>query len=274
MAHVQTRNEVRFPLWVLLDPREQTPALLLALLLGLLLAGLGMWQFGVPLWQATLATVGLLLVPVLLKWRIDLQRLGPIATILGVLVAAQGFHTLEHIAQWIEFHLLNWTAAASTGLISVANAEWIHFAWNWVVLAVIVYLMKNGARNMGFWLLLTWATLHTLEHTYIIARYIMIARQLQELGFAPSNAFQLSQSLPGILGRDGWLARSPLTQGTYFCRIPGLTTAPRLDVHFWWNAGEFLLLLLGAHRYLKTYLSAPRSTNSTLNKVEEIHAKD
>ena len=53
-----------------------------------------------------------------------------------------------------------------------------------------------------------------------------------------------------MLGRDGWLARSGVTQGTFLCRLPGLTTATRLDVHFWWNVGELTLLLLAAHAFL------------------------
>jgi hypothetical protein len=59
-----------------------------------------------------------------------------------------------------------------------------------------------------------------------------------------------AQGLPGVLGRDGWLARSPASQGTFLCRLPGLTTATRLDVHFWWNIGEITLLLLAGNTFL------------------------
>jgi hypothetical protein len=60
-----------------------------------------------------------------------------------------------------------------------------------------------------------------------------------------------AQGLPGVLGRDGWLARSQATQGTFLCRLPGVTTANRLDVHFWWNMGEIGLLLIAADRFLR-----------------------
>jgi hypothetical protein len=60
-----------------------------------------------------------------------------------------------------------------------------------------------------------------------------------------------AQGLPGIVGRDGWLARSEWTRSTWICGIPGITTAVRLDVHFWWNAIEMALILAGAHVFLR-----------------------
>ena len=78
-----------------------------------------------------------------------------------------------------------------------------------------------------------------------MARYVMVLQDLRTLGVANVAA----QGLPGILGRDGWLATSAVTQGTFICRMPGLTTAVRLDVHFWWNIGETTLLLLAGNRY-------------------------
>jgi hypothetical protein len=58
--------------------------------------------------------------------------------------------------------------------------------------------------------------------------------------------------LPGIFGRDGWLARSAWTQGTFLCSIPGLTTATRLDLHFYWNTVEVLLLAPAAAEFLRS----------------------
>jgi hypothetical protein len=74
-----------------------------------------------------------------------------------------------------------------------------------------------------------------------------VLNELGQLGVTGITA----QGLPGILGRDGWLARSELTRGTFLCNLPGLTTASRLDVHFWWNVGETALLLLAGHSYLR-----------------------
>ena len=65
-----------------------------------------------------------------------------------------------------------------------------------------------------------------------------------------------AQGLPGILGEGGWLAHSELTRGTFISRLPGLATAVRLDIHFWWNMGEFTLLLLATVTYLHKIIPA------------------
>jgi hypothetical protein len=166
--------------------------------------------------------------------------------LLSILLAAQGFHSVEHLIQWVQFHMWGWSARESTGLLSAANAEWVHFVWNWTVLVVLLGLCWGRVRNVWFWLLPGWATLHTLEHTYMFVRYLDVLAELRRMGFPALTA----QGLPGVLGRDGWLARSPVTQGSFFCRLPGVTTAPRLDIHFWWNTGEMVLLLLAGNTYL------------------------
>jgi hypothetical protein len=132
--------------------------------------------------------------------------------------------------------------------VSAANAEWVHFVWNWGVLIVILLLIVKGKmRNVWAYGLLVVAGLHAIEHTYTFVRHIQVLQELQQLGVTNLTA----QGLPGIVGRDGWLARSPITQGTFLCTLPGLTTAIRLDVHFWWNAIEMVLMLAAAHVFLR-----------------------
>lgn len=244
----------RLPLLALMHPREQTPWVLAALALGLAASATAMRVAGLPLWGATALLLALLLIPGALKWRADARRYGPTATLLGVLLAAQGSHAIEHIVQWAQYHLLHWSARAATGLLSPANAEWVHFVWNWLVLLAVVALIRGGMRNGWAWLLLAWAAAHTFEHSYLMARHLMVLSELGQLGVGGVSA----QGLPGILGRDGWLARSELTRGTFLCRLPGLTTASRLDVHFWWNVGETALLLLAGHIYLRGAWAPPR----------------
>jgi hypothetical protein len=168
--------------------------------------------------------------------------------LLIVLLAAQGFHSIEHMVQVVQFHVLHLPLAASTGLISAANAEWIHFAWNWSVVAVVLTLIGRGMRSVWVGLLLVWSVAHGLEHAYLLVQYLQVQQELGRLGFASLPA----QGLPGVLGHDGWLARSSATQGTFLCTVPGLATAPRLDVHFWWNAGEMALLLAVATRFFRS----------------------
>ena len=160
----------------------------------------------------------------------------------------QGFHGIEHLAQFFQNHVLGLNLRASNGLLSPANAEWVHFIWNWAVLLTIVALMVSGhLRNVAGYALLMWTAAHTLEHTYLMVRYLQILDELKAVGIKGITA----QGLPGILGQDGWLARADITQGTFLCRIPGLTAASRLDIHFGWNAGELALLVLAAHRTLR-----------------------
>lgn len=242
------------PLLDLLHPRELTPAVIGALALGLLAGAAAMRVAGVPLWGAAALVLALLLVPGALKWRADARRYGLTAMLLSALLAAQGFHAVEHILQWVQYHLLGWSLRASTGLLSPANAEWVHFVWNWLVLLVVIALVRGGMRNAWAWLLLAWASAHTLEHTYLMVRHLLVLGELGQLGVRGITA----QGLPGVLGRDGWLAKSALTRGTFLCNLPGLTTASRLDVHFWWNVGETALLLLAGHSYLRGAWAPPR----------------
>ena len=237
----------RFPIFALLHPREQTPFVLATVALGLLLGWLAIGRLGWPLWAATALMLALLLAPGVAKWRADARRYGLTAMGVSILLAAQGFHGIEHVAQWTQYHILNWSARASTGLLSPANAEWVHFVWNWIVLLTVLCLLRGGRRNIWACLLLAWALAHTLEHTYMFVRYLTVLADLRQIGVTNVTA----QGLPGVLGRDGWLARSAATQDTFLCRLPGVTTAIRLDVHFWWNMGEVALLLLAAHRFLR-----------------------
>jgi hypothetical protein len=163
--------------------------------------------------------------------------------ILIILLLTQGFHMLEHSIQMVQYYLLDQPAARARGLLGAANLEWVHFAWNWLVVAMIAYLLKRGLRHITFWLLLSWAVAHSFEHSYLLLRYLQLSAELRVLELPNLAA---AQSLPGIFGKDGWLAlRWPFT------RLGGLTTASRVTVHFWWNVGELTLLLLAAYRPLK-----------------------
>ena len=249
----QTPSRHRFlpgaALLELLNPREHTALVAATLAAALLLAGVAMRWLGWPLWAAAAAVLALMLVPGVVKWRADMRRYGWVVGLLGLLVAAQGLHGIEHLVQWTQNHVLNLTPRQSNGVLSPANAEWVHFIWNWTVLLLLLLLAYGGMRNIWFALLLAWAAAHTFEHSYMFVRYLDVLAQLREMGISSITA----QGLPGVLGRDGWLARSAVTQGTFFCRLPAVTTATRLDVHFWWNAGETILLLLAANTYLQRH---------------------
>lgn len=251
MAATHLAHGPRFPILALMHPRERTGLVLATLGLAIVL-GIGAVQLlHWPVWVASALGLALLLAPGALKWRDDRRRYGHLVMMLSVLIAAQGFHSVEHAAQIVQYHLLKWPPFASSGLISAANAEWVHFVWNWLVVGLVIYLARGGMRNPWAWLLLAWSLAHALEHSYMLVRYLEMLGELRRLGFPGLSA----QGLPGVLGRDGWLARSPATQGSFVCRLPGVTTAPRIDVHFWWNAGEIVLLLAAAHVFLRERLA-------------------
>ena len=238
----------------LLNPGTQWMRGLACLFAGLALGGLGM-AAGMPLWGATTIALALLLWPGILKWRDDLLRWGLPAMAVSVLVYVQGFHTIEHIVQWAEYHLLQWHPRQSSGLISAANVEIIHFAFNWAVLLTQAYLWRSGMRSWWAVALLAWTTAHTAEHTYLMVQYL--GRLLELRAEGADLAF--AQGLPGILGRGGWLATSPATEGTFLCRLPALTTAIRLDVHFWWNVGETALLVPAAAGFARLQFGRGRA---------------
>jgi hypothetical protein len=240
-------------LLALLHPRGQTIGFGIAIAVGLGAGWLATTRLQLPLWSAVVIVVAALLYPVARKWQRDRQLLGTPAMVLSILLATQTFHTIEHVAQWVQYHLLGWPMKASSGLISPLNAEIVHFSWNVAVLLVVIYLLGSGLRSVWMWLLLAWATAHTAEHTYLFVNYLIELQQLRTQGLPPGAA----QGLPGVLGQNGWLSANQNSAPIAFiCRIaPGFVSAPRLDVHFWWNVGEIALLLPAAHTAMRRMTS-------------------
>lgn len=239
--------DVRLPLLTLLETRQHTRLVFGSLALALTAA------FGVRtladwhVWQAVALVMAIMIVPLSIKWRADAQRFGLTAAVAGAYVTVQSLHTTEHITQWIQRHVLNRPLRASNGLLSPANAEWIHFVWNWLVLLTIFWLVFRGMRSWWVVPLVLWATAHSLEHTYLFVRYLQVTSELHRLGFDGVTA----QGLPGVIGGGGWLDLNAGTRLDTICGLPFLTTANRLDAHAVWNTGEVLLLLMPVHRLLR-----------------------
>ena len=203
-------------------------------------------SIGQPMWRAALPGTFLFSGAVIIRWYYDRSQYGQLIALMVALLTFQGGHGVEHLTQWVQYHLLGYTARASSGLISAANSEWVHFLWNWGVLLVMLRIYWLGLRNPWAYLMLFWTIAHTSEHTYLFVRHLEVLQMLRAYGEPTITA----QGLPGIFGNDGWLARSPATAGTWVCTFPGLTTATRLDVHFWWNVGETILLMIAAYTHI------------------------
>lgn len=231
-------------LWGVLLPQR----IWIAVVIGLVSLALGIIarSMGLPLWRAVLPGTILFGSAVIIRWYYDRHTYGALVALIIALMTFQGGHGIEHVAQWIQYHILGYTLRVSTGLISAADTELVHFVWNWGVLLVMIRLVWLGMRNPWAWIMLIWSIAHTGEHSYLYIRHLMVLDVLNDFGQTSLTA----QGLPGIFGRDGWLARSPVTAGTWVCTIPGLTTATRLDVHFWWNVGETALLAIAAQTHL------------------------
>jgi hypothetical protein len=202
MRTLSTSLAGSLPLFQLLHPRRYTRAALISLAVGLVLGILTMQYAGVQRWVAT-AIVLVVMLPVgVLKFRDDRRLFGTTVMLLSILLTSQGAHTIEHIVQWVQYHVLFWTMRQSNGLLSAANAEWVHFVWNWGVLLMVVALVWGGMRNFWAYILLGITVAHTFEHTYLFIRHLQVLGELRTLGVTTVTA----QGLPGILGR--WRAAS------------------------------------------------------------------
>lgn len=230
--------------------RSRTVLFFAAAALGLLVSGYVVTRSGMPVWGGTLLFLGAVAVPAGLKWRDDFVAWGPAVTVLSVLLALQGFHTVEHVVQVAQFYVLGQPGIRSQGLISSLNIEWVHFIWNWVAAAGVYFVFARGMRGFWGWALLLWVTAHSLEHTLMLVRYLGMKQSVFALTM---DCFPVGQALPGILGRDGWLA----THLPMLRAIPGLASLPRVMIHFNWNVGEMTFLLLAARAGLPRLLSPP-----------------
>lgn|GEM_PF-1111924 len=223
-------------------------------------AALVAW-LGMPVWGASVLVLTLLGWPTARTWRTVGERFGRPFMVVSVLLYLQGFHTIEHIAQFLQLHLLAWPPRQATGLLSGLNVEIVHFVWNWSVLLVALYLLRaglrSGPRNLWGVLFLVWALAHTLEHTYLMYQYLSAIRVLLSTG----GSLAFAEGLPGVLGRGGWLAANQDTSAIacLICQlVPANVVTPRLDIHFWWNVGETTLLLAFVIGAVQRISSAPR----------------
>ncbi len=146
IEHATSRS---FPILDILHPREHMRLIAVSGSLALGGAIISRVVFNWALWQAVALVLTVMAVPATIKWRSDTRCFGRAAAVAGALVTLQGLHTVEHVTQWVQRHILHEPLRQANGLLSPANSEWIHFLWNWSVMIPVVYLMSKGMR--GFW---------------------------------------------------------------------------------------------------------------------------
>ena len=140
LKHAQTSSVLDY-----LIPERRWLALVLGVV-AILMTVLGM-AIGQPLWRAALPGTFLFTAAGLVRWYHDRSTYGQVIALMVALLTFQGGHGLEHLAQWVQYHLLGYTARASSGLISAANSEWVHFVWNWGVLAVMLRILAPSSME-------------------------------------------------------------------------------------------------------------------------------
>jgi hypothetical protein len=241
-------------LFDLMRLRGRTGIIALAAAVGFIAGGFFVNNAGFPIWGGTIMFLGAIAVPVALKFHDDLKIWGTAACVLSVLLLLQAFHATEHTVQLVQYYLMNNPSIMSQGLISSLNVEIVHFTWNWINWACVVYLFRSGMRKIWGYPLLLWITMHCLEHTYMLLHYFHVVGEMSRLGLNQSDLTAV-QTLPSILGKDGWLASN-----IAFCRaIPGLTTLPRVAIHAYWNLGELVFLFLAARESIPKLMGKGRS---------------
>lgn len=131
-----------------------------------------------------------------------------------LLVVVQGGHTIEHVVQMAQIHLLRLTGEAAHGLIGKLDLEWVHFVFNSLILLGVLGLLVAERRGGWLWLTALVAGWHQIEQTYIMMVYLTT----------------------DVVGTPGLLARGGLIGG-------GLPLA-RPDLHFLYNLIETVPLVL------------------------------
>jgi hypothetical protein len=237
----------RLPVLAVLDPRRHMWRVLGISTIALVAAVLGVRLANVPVWAASWGVLVAMIVALMPKWREDQRRYGHIAMVLGVVTTMQLVRVFEHGVQWFQLHVLRWHMLDAGGLLASADVELLPFLWSWAFLLACLYLVARGMRGPWVWVLLGVALLHALDASYVMLRYQQILLELRALGADEVEAAYLR--LPGLFGRDGWLATSELTRSLGLHRVPGLATAPRQDIQFCWVLLELSLLLAAGNAH-------------------------
>lgn len=134
------------------------------------------WFFNWTIWLMALLVM-VAWMPLTFKMMTDIFKKYQWVALLFVMVVAQGAHTIEHIAQVIQLHLLNLHGLQASGLIGGLNNEWVHLIWNSWVLLMCPMLLFHFRKNPWLWILFIFAIYHEAEHIVMVASYLRTGLQ-------------------------------------------------------------------------------------------------
>lgn len=206
-------------------------------------AAVGIVQ-GWPAW-AVVAAALVSLAPTFLSEVSWTQRHYGWLALFYVLVVTQAGHVVEHVVQVTQIHVLSLPPKHAHGVFGALDIEWVHFAWNSLVLAAVLLLFARFRGNPWLWVTLAFAGWHEVEHAYMIARYIATG--------VPGD--------PGLAAMGGVLA--------------GGLPLSRPDLHFLYNVIESTPLVAGfVYQLRRTYdahlaRALPRLTEDALTRATQ-----
>jgi len=140
------------------------------------------------------------------------------------LLLAQTGHLLEHVAQMVQIHTLGLSGSDARGIVGQLDLEWVHFAWNAVVVVLLGILLFHFRSNGWLVAAGVFAAWHLVEHDVIMVSFLAT----------------------GIPGSPGLLAAGGAIGG-------GLPVS-RPDLHFLYNVVETALIAVAYRSQLRLAL--------------------
>lgn len=135
-------------------------------------------------------------------------------TFFSLLLLAQGAHIVEHAVQLTQLYIWGVTKQRAHGIVGTLDIEWVHFAWNLLVLGAVIAVAYWFRSNPWVMVALVLASWHQIEHIYILAIYLTTG----------------ATGSPGLLSRGG--------------RIAGGLPFPRPILHTLYNLAEMIPLVI------------------------------
>lgn len=158
----------------------------------------------------------------------------------ALLLVVQAGHLIEHAVQLTQLYVWGVPKQQAHGVVGALDIEWVHFAWNLMVLGAVILVAYWFRSNPWVMIALVLASWHQIEHTYIIWVYLTTG--------VPGT--------PGLLSKGG--------------KILGGLPIPRPVLHALYNVAEVIPLAVGfilAKRQSETEDQASEVASSGRNSI-------